>query len=96
MLSKQHIKILKRIKNNKLIRETKPNKDLDYLYENGYIEIIEYDKLNDYYAQPYLTEKGKAKLYSIRQNNLKFLIPLVISIIALICSFKEELILLLQ
>ena len=92
MLDFTHIRTLKRIKKNKEIRGTKPNKDLDYLYENGYIEMTVVDKPNDYYAQPYLTEKGKARLYAERKRTLEKWLPIIISLIALIKSFLTEII----
>jgi len=95
MSESTHINTLKRIAKNKEIRDSKPNKDLDYLCELGYIEMTEVDKPNDYYAQPYLTEKGKAFLYErklklievwvpVAISNLIALVALVISIIALL------------
>lgn len=79
MLSRQHIRLLKRIKKGKVIRSAKPNKDLDYLYEHGYIEILECDKPGDYFAQPYLTEKGKARLYEEKRKFIEIWLPVAIS-----------------
>lgn len=79
MLSRQHIQTLKRIDINKEIRSSKPNKDLDYLFENGYIEMTVCDKPDDYYAQPYLTEKGKAVLDERKRRFIEIWIPVVIS-----------------
>lgn len=94
MLHPHHIRLLKKIGKNKEVRTAKINKDLDYLYERGYIEITVCDKPGDYYAQPYLTDKGKARLYEEKRrfrevwlpvvfSNLLSLAALVISIIAL-------------
>lgn len=79
MLSYSHIRLLKRIKRNMVVQSTKPNKDLDYLLGNGYIEETICDKPNDYYAQPYLTEKGKARLYEQKRKFIEIWIPVVIS-----------------
>lgn len=91
MLNFNHIRTLKRIKRNKEIRCERPNKDLDYLYENGYIEMTVCDKPGDYFAQPYLTEKGKAKLYDITMQTVHKWVPIAISLIALVKSFLPEL-----
>ena len=79
MLGLYHIRILKRIRKNKEIRSAKPNKDLDYLYDNGYIEMTIYDKPGDYFAQPYLTEKGKARLYEEKRKFIEVWLPVAIS-----------------
>ena len=79
MLAYEHTRLLKRIKKNKIIRTTKPNKDLDYLLELGYIAITSYDKPGDYYAQPYLTEKGKAALDEFLWRKREIWIPVSIS-----------------
>lgn len=79
MLHPHHIHTLKRIKKIKEIRSTKPNKDLDYLYEKGYIEMTVYDKPDDYFAQPYLTEKGKARLYEEKRKFIEVWLPVAIS-----------------
>ena len=85
MLSNKHIRALKRINKNKVIRVDKNNKDLDYLFTEGLIEIIVCDKPGDYYAQPYLTEKGKAKLDEHRRQRQEVWIPVAISnILALV------------
>ena len=89
-LSRTHIRLLTQIKKDKVIRVSKPNKDLDYLYELGYIEITQCDKPNDYYAQPYLTEKGMARLDAERRYTLEKWIPIIISLIALVKSFIPE------
>lgn len=79
MLGPYHIRILKRIRKNKEIRSAKPNKDLDYLYDNGYVEMTIYDKPGDYFAQPYLTEKGKARLYEEKRKFIEVWLPVAIS-----------------
>lgn len=85
MSKHSYIHTLKRIAKNKEIRDSKPNKDLDYLYELGYIEMTVVDKPNDYYAQPYLTEKGKAFLYERKLNRIEVWLPVAISnLIALV------------
>ena len=55
------------------------NKDLDYLCEKGYVEITVYDKPDDYFAQPHLTEKGKARLYEEKRRAVEVWIPVFIS-----------------
>ena len=79
MSKHSHIHTLKRIAKNREIRESKPNKDLDYLYELGYIEMTVCDKPNDFYAQPYLTEKGKAFLYERKLRLIEVWVPVAIS-----------------
>ena len=79
MLHPQHVRLLKRINKSKVIRTAKPNKDLDYLYENGYIELTVYDKPGDYFAQPLLTEKGKARLYEEKRKFVELWLPVAIS-----------------
>ena len=79
MLSPNHIRTLKKIRKRKDIRTSKHNRDLDYLYENGYIEITVYDKPDDYFAQPYLTEKGKARLYEEKRKFIEVWLPVAIS-----------------
>ena len=79
MLSPAHIRTLKRIKKNKEIRTTKPHEDLDYLCEKGYIGITKVDKPNDYYAHPYLTEKGEARLYEHKRKVIEVWLPVAIS-----------------
>lgn len=79
MSKRTHIQTLKRIAKNKEIRDSKPNKDLDYLHELGFIEMTVVDKPNDYYAQPYLTEKGKAFLYERKQKLIEIWMPVAIS-----------------
>lgn len=96
MLAPHHIRLLKNIKKRKVVRTVKINKDLDYLFENGYIEMTVYNSTDDYCAHPYLTEKGKAKLHTIRKQTAEKWIPIIISIIALIKSFMPEIILLMK
>ena len=79
MLKPAHIRTLKRIKKGKEIRTTKPHEDLDYLYEKGYIKIAIVDKPNDYYAQPYLTELGEARLYEHKRKIIEVWVPVAIS-----------------
>lgn len=43
-----------------------------------------------------ITELGKAELFSLRQNSLKFWLPTIISLVALIKSFFPQLLLLLK
>lgn len=93
MLNLRHIRILKKIKRNKEVRTIKRHKDLDYLYELGYIEITVVDKPDDYFAQPYITEKGKAKLYEIRTRLIEIWIPAIvantIAIVSLIIALSK-------
>ena len=95
MLASRHVKLMLSIRKNKEIRCSKPNKDLDYLFQCGYIEITVCDKPGDFYAQPYLTEKGEAALdeFLLRKreiwipvliSNILSIIAIVISIIALL------------
>lgn len=86
MLSKQHIKLLISIDKHRVIRETAENKDLDYLYGQGYIELREYHSETEDFAQPYLTEKGKARLDQYRREIARFWIPTAISVAAFIVS----------
>lgn len=86
MLYPRHIRILKRAKKHKEIRTTKPNKDLDYLYEKGYIEINICDKPGDYFAQPYLTELGKARLYEEKRKLIEVWLPVAISTVISLCA----------
>lgn len=79
MLNLNHIQTLKKIKNGKVVCIDKKHKDLDYLYELGYIEITVVDKPGDYFAHPYLTEKGKAKLFEIRMRLFEIWLPVVIA-----------------
>ncbi len=79
MLSGRHIRLLKKIQKNTVIRTTKPNKDLDYLYKRKYIEITECDKPGDYFAQPYLTDKGEAKLYELKKKFIEIWLPVAVS-----------------
>lgn len=79
MLHPNHIKTLKKIKKGKDIRSSKSNKDLDYLYSKGYVEMIVCDKPGDYYAQPYLTEKGTARLYEEKRKFIEVWFPVAIS-----------------
>lgn len=92
MLSKQHIKLLISIDKHRVIRETAENKDLDYLYEQGYIELQEYHSETEDFAQPYLTEKGKARLDQYRREIARFWIPTAISVAAFIVSIVALLI----
>lgn len=91
MLSKYHTRLLKKIAKKKIVRTEKRHRDLDYLYSQGYIEITTVDKPDDYFAQPYLTEKGKARLKVERDNFISAKIPVAISLIALVKSFMPEL-----
>lgn len=79
MLHPKHFRTLKKIEKNKDIRSSKPNEDLDYFYENGYIGITKCDKPGDYFAQPYLTEKGKARLHEEKRRCLEFWLPVIVS-----------------
>ena len=96
MLSSNHIRLLKNIAKGKEIREKKPNKDLDYLFNEGCIEITFCDKPDDYFILPYLTEKGKARLFEERKHNTEKWFPIIISLIALVKSFLPELTCLMQ
>ena len=86
MLNFNHIQTLKKIKNGKVVCIDKKHKDLDYLYELGYIEITVVDKPGDYFAHPYLTEI-RMRLFEIWLPvviaNTIAIISLVIAIIAL-------------
>ena len=62
MLSSKHIRTLTKIEKGKEIRDTKLNRDLEYLRKIGYIEMTVCDKKDDYFAMPYLTEMGMARL----------------------------------
>lgn len=79
MLHPRHIRLLKKIKKNKVIRNKKPNKDIDYLYESGYIEVTEYDKPEDLFIQPHLTERGLARLYEEKRKFIEVWLPVTIS-----------------
>ena len=79
MLHLSHIRTLARISKNKEVRSSKPNKDLDYLQKRGYIEVTMCDKPDDFFAQPYLTEKGKARLYEERKKFVEVWLPVAIS-----------------
>lgn len=96
MLSNAHIKLLKKIKKGEIIRDERSNKDLDYLCKQGYIELTVYDKPDDYFSKPYLTEKGKARLDIELSNKQKNNITLAIAIVAAIGGYREELHWLLQ
>jgi len=37
------------------------------------------DKPGDYFAQPYLTEKGKARLHEEKRRRLEFWLPVIVS-----------------
>ena len=79
MLHPSHIRTLKKIKKNKDVRSSKSHKDLDYLYDKGYVEMIVCDKPGDYFAQPYLSEKGKARLYEEKRKFIEVWLPVAIS-----------------
>lgn len=96
MSKHSYIYTLKRIAKNKVVRDSKPNKDLDYLYELGYIGMTEIDKPNDYYAQPYLTEKGKAFLYERKQKLIEVWVPVAISNLIAIAALVISIIALLK
>ncbi len=96
MLHHNHVRTLKRIKRNKEIRDRKPNKDLDYLYENGYIEMTVCDKPGDYFAQPYLTEKGKARIYEQKRKFIEVWLPVAISTLLSIAALVISIIALLK
>ena len=96
MLGYTHIRILKRIAKNIEIRGSKPNKDLDYLYNLGLIEITEVDKPNDYYAQPYLTEKGRAFLDERKRKLIEVWVPVAISSLLAIAALVISIIALLK
>lgn len=86
MLSKQHFKLLLRIEKDCVVREAVENKDLEYLYSRGYIELVEYHSAPDHFTQAFLTEQGKARLDQYRRETARFWIPTVISIAAFIVS----------
>lgn len=96
MLHPQHVRLLKKIKRNKVIRIGEPNKDLDYLYENGYIEMIRYDKPGDFFLQPYLTEKGKARLYEEKRKFVEIWLPVAISTLLSVAALIISIIALLK
>ncbi len=87
MLHPSHIRLLKKIKRNKIVRSHKNHKDIDYLYDKKYIEITVCDKPDDYFAQPYITEKGKARLYEEYRKFVEVWLPVAIStILSIIAS----------
>lgn len=87
VLSKTHIRLLKQIKKNKIVRTDKRKlEDVEYLRENGLVVAVTYDKPGDYYYQPRLTEKGKAILYEWKRTKRKSDITLLISICAFLLS----------
>lgn len=96
MLSSKHIRTLTKIERGKEIRDTKLNGDLEYLRKIGYIEMTVCDKKDDYFAMPYLTEMGMAKLDIGRKERKRNLITLAISIFAAIGGYREEIRWLLQ
>lgn len=79
MLSHSHKKLLKNIQKQKVIRVQTYNKDLDYLFEQGLIEITACNKPDDYFAMPCITEKGKAELYERKQKFLEVWLPVTLS-----------------
>ncbi|MBR2474809.1 MAG: hypothetical protein IKB51_07285 [Clostridia bacterium] len=96
MLHPYHIRLLKAISKNKVIRISKPNKDLDHLLVNGYIEMTVCDNPNDYFAQPYLTEKGKARLYEEKRKFIDLWLPVTISSVLSIAALVISIIALLK
>lgn len=87
MISNSYRKLLSKIEKGKVIRESLSNKDLDYLYDLGYIEMIVYSNPNDPFVQPYLTDHGKAYLEEYRRQRRRFLYPTVIALIGVIAGF---------
>lgn len=86
MLSKQHTRLLKAISKNRIIRVEKKNPDIDYLQELGFIGCTVCDHPNDYFLQPYITEKGKAQLDTIARENRRWRIPVILSVVSLIIA----------
>lgn len=86
MLSKQHFKLLRRIEKDCVVRDAVENKDLEYLYSRGYVELMEYHSAPDHFTQAFLTEQGKARLDQYRRETARFWIPTAISIAAFIVS----------
>ena len=84
-------------------RNKLPHSELQRLFQDGYIV-----NSSDYHdANVYITEEGRAYVEEIRLNNkrykkevhrswIQFWIPVVISIIALIGAYRQELVLILQ
>ena len=96
MLDPKHVRTLKRIQEGKVIRKSKHNPDLDYLLDLGYIEITVCDKPGDYFAQPYLTEKGLAKLYDVRRRFIEVWLPVALSCLLSIAAIVISIISLLK
>ena len=86
VLSKEHIKILKKAKHRKIIRTVEKNDDLNFLYENNLIKMTEYHKDDDHFVQPYLTEPGKARLYFEISKYRNKIITIILSIATLLLT----------
>ena len=96
MLHPSHVKLLKKIENHKIVRCERNHKDLDYLYEQGYIEMTICDKPGDYFAQPYITEKGKARLYDEYRKFVEVWLPVAISTLLSVAALTISIIALMK
>lgn len=86
MLSKEYRKLLIQIKKGKVIRTCLENKDLDYLYDLKYIEMITVPNPDDPFVQPYLTDKGKAYLEEYRKTRINNILSMGIAIVGVIAA----------
>lgn len=87
-LSQHHIKLLKQISKEKVIRTDKwKTEDIEYLRGKDLVTVCSVDKEDDFFYQPKITEKGKAVLYERVDVKRRANIAIAISVIALVISF---------
>lgn len=86
-ISRKQLKLLKSISKHAVVRTDKRIiEDIEYLRSHGLVVVTQYDKPDDFFYQPRITEEGKAFLYEKRHANRRANIALAISVIALVLS----------
>lgn len=96
-MDKRQYKILKAIQKSKIYEYTeKPKSEAEiihFLAKSGYIVYQSDDYDRKFCA---IKEEGRSALYEWRKERRRWFIPLVISILAAIGGYREELLLLIQ
>lgn len=86
-INPRQLRLLKAIKKSKVVRTEKHYlEDVEYLRENGLVVAATYDKNNDFFYMPSITEKGDAFLYVATHQSRRSNITLVLSLVAILLS----------
>lgn len=91
-ISKKQLSLLSQIAKKSVVRTDPLDvEDIEYLLDNGLVSVTKYEKPEDYFYQPRITEKGKAFLYEKIAANRKANLSLALSVFAILLSLLTAL-----